>query len=79
MKKFVSEIFKLNRSGKLDAEEASHSELCVKPKIQDKYKLTPKTSPVYHADMLLPLKNICRVRNKCRPLINWHIGKIMNA
>ena len=43
MKKFVSEIFKNNRSGKSDAEEASHIEECVKPNIQDNYNLTHKT------------------------------------
>ena len=34
MNKFVSEIFKRNRSGKLDEEEASYIELCVNPNIQ---------------------------------------------
>ena len=59
MKNFVSEIFKHTRSGKLDVEEASHIEVCVKPNIKQKYDLTTKTSPVEYADMLLPLtKNI---------------------
>ena len=56
MKKFVSEKFKRTRSGKLDTEEASHTEGCVKPKSKCKYSLTPKTSPVYYSDVLLPLK-----------------------
>ena len=33
-KKFVSEIFKYTRSGKQDAEEASHIEGCVNSNIQ---------------------------------------------
>ena len=56
MKNFVSEILKSNRSGKLDAEEDSHIEGYVNPNIQEKYKLTHKTSSVYYVDMLLPLK-----------------------
>ena len=43
MKKFVSEIFKRNISGKPDVEEASHIEGCVNPNIQDKYNLAHKT------------------------------------
>ena len=46
MKNFVSEIFKRTRSGKPDAEDASHIEGCVNPKIQYKYNFTPKTSPL---------------------------------
>ena len=42
MKKFVSEIFKHTRTGKPDTEEASHISVCVEPKIQEKYNLTPK-------------------------------------
>ena len=76
MRKFVSEIFKFNRSGKLDAEEASHIEGCVNPNIQEKYNLTPKTSPVDYADILLTLTKICRVKNKCFPFSNGHSGKI---
>ena len=64
MKKFVSKIFKNNRSGKPDAEVASQIEGCVKPNIQDKYNLTKKTSSLDYADMLLPLTKICRVKNK---------------
>ena len=55
MKKFLSEIFKLTRSGKPDAEEASHIEGCVNPNIQEKYNLTHKTTPLDYADMLLSL------------------------
>ena len=55
MKNFVSEIFKLTRSGKPDAQEASHIEVCVNPNMKEIYKLTPKTSPVSYAEMLLPL------------------------
>ena len=51
MRKFLSEIFKLNRSWKPDAEEASHIEGCMNPNIQDKYILTPKTTPVDFADI----------------------------
>ena len=36
MKKFISEIFKHTGSGKPDAEEASHIEVCVNPNIQEK-------------------------------------------
>ena len=55
MKKFVSEIFKHNRSGKPDVEEASHIKGCVDPIIQYKYNLTTKHSPVDYSNMLLPL------------------------
>ena len=55
MKKFVTEIFKITRSGKPDAEEDSHIEVCVNPYIEDNYNPNPKTSPVDYADMLLPL------------------------
>ena len=59
MKKFVSEIFKRTGSGGKYADEASHIKGFVKSNIQDKYNITPKTSPVYYADMLLPItKNI---------------------
>ena len=51
MKKFVSEIFKSTRSGKLDAEEASHIKGCVKPNIKEVYKLTPTNSLVDYSDM----------------------------
>ena len=57
MKNFVSEIFKRTRSGKLDAEEASHIELCGNQSIQDKYNLITKTSPVDYADVLLIDRN----------------------
>ena len=76
MKKFVSEIFKRKKSGKLEAEEASHIEICVNPNIQEKYNLTHKTSSVYYSDMLLPLKNIRRVKNRFYPFSNWQSGKI---
>ena len=71
----MSEIFKRNRSGKLDAEEASHIEGCVNPNIQGKYKLTHKTPSVYYADMLLPLTKTFTVKNKFCPLSNCHSGK----
>ena len=76
MNKLVSEIFKRTISGKQDAEETSHIEGCVNPNIQKKYNLTHKTLSVDYADMLLPLKNICRVKNECCPFSNWHSGKI---
>ena len=62
MKKFVSEIFKCTILGKLDAEEASHIEVCVNPNIQEKNNLTHKTSSVGYADMLLPLTKIFGVK-----------------
>ena len=52
---FLSEIFKRTRSGKQDAQKASQIESCVNPNIKEIYKLTPKTSPVSYAEMLLPL------------------------
>ena len=55
MKNFLSEIFKRTRSEKPDAEEASHIEGYANPKIQEKYNITPKFSPVDYADMLLTL------------------------
>ena len=55
MKNIASGIFKGTRPGKLDAEEDPCIEGCVNLKIQDKYILTPKTSPVNYDDMLLPL------------------------
>ena len=55
MKKFLIEIFKRTSSWKLYVEEALHIEGCVIPNIQEKYNITPKTSPVDYADMLLPL------------------------
>ena len=55
MKKFVSGIFKRTRSGKPDTEEASHIEGYVNSNIQEKYNLTPKTSPVDYSEILLPL------------------------
>ena len=65
MKKFVGEIFKCTRLGKPDAEEDLQIEGSVNPNIQEKYNLTHKTSSLDYADMLLALKNICRVKNKC--------------
>ena len=62
MRKIVSEIFKRTRSGKPDAEEVSHIELCVNPNIQDKYNLTHKTSLVDYSGMLLPLTKIFKVK-----------------
>ena len=76
MNKSVSEIFNRTRSGKLDAEEFSHIEGCVKQNIQENYNLTHKTSSLYYADMLLPLTKISRVKNKCCPFRNCHSGKI---
>ena len=61
MKKFVSEILKLTRSVKPDGDEASHIGGYVNPNIQEKYNLSPKTSPVGYADGLLPLTKICRI------------------
>ena len=58
MNKFVSEIFKSNRSGKQDTEEDSHIEGCVNPNVQEKYNITHKTSSVDYADMLMPLTKI---------------------
>ena len=55
MKKIVSEMLKCTRSGKPDAEEGSHIEGCVNPKIQEKYNITTKTSPVYYSYVLLPV------------------------
>ena len=55
MKKFVSEIYKRTISVKPDVEEASHIEVCLNPKIQDKYNLTPKTSPLDYSGILMPL------------------------
>ena len=63
MKNFVSEIFKRTRAGKPDADEASHIEGCTNPNIQDKYKLTPKTSPVDYDEMLLPLTKSMQGKN----------------
>ena len=65
MKKFVSEIFKRNISGKPDTEEASHIGGYAKTNIQDNYNLTHKYSLVDYADMLHSLTQICRVKNKC--------------
>ena len=56
MKKFISEIFKHTGSGKPDAEEASHIEVCVNPNIQEKWNLNHKTLSVDYADILLPIK-----------------------
>ena len=77
MKKFVPEISKRTRSWKPDSEEASHIERCVNPTIQEKYNLTHKTSSVHYADILLPIRNICRVKNKRFPFSNWHSGRIL--
>ena len=55
MKKFLIEIFKRTRSGKLYSEEASYIEVCVNSKIQEKFNLAPKNSLVDYANMLLPL------------------------
>ena len=76
MKNFVSEILKRTRSGKPDAEEASHIEGCVNPNIQEKYNLTHKTSSVDYADMLLTLTNLFEVKNKCCHFRNSHSEKI---
>ena len=57
MKRFVSKIFKPNRSGKPDTEEDTGIEGCVDTHIQENYNLTPKTSPVDYADMLLTRTN----------------------
>ena len=54
MKKFASGISKHTRRGKLDVDKAPCIEVCVNPKIKEKYSLTNKT-PVDYADMLLPL------------------------
>ena len=75
MKNVLNEIFKRTRSGKPNMEEALHIEGCVNPKIQENYNLTPKTSPVNYADMLLILKKLCRVKNKFCPFRSWHSGK----
>ena len=53
MKKLSSEMLKSTRPGKPDSEDASHIEGCVNPKIQEKYNITTKTSPVYYSYMLL--------------------------
>ena len=59
MKNIASEILKVTRPGKLDAEEEPCIEGCVNPNIQDKYILNPKNSPVDYDYVLLPLtKNI---------------------
>ena len=70
MKKFVSEIFKCTRSGKLDSEEDSLIEGCIKPEIQEKYNITTKNGPVDHSYMVLLLKKICGIKNKCCPFSN---------
>ena len=54
IKKFGSKIFKSTRSGKTYTEEAPHIELFVYTNIQEKQNFTPKNSPVYYADILLP-------------------------
>ena len=76
MNKFLSGIFKWTRSVKLDVEEYPHIEGFVKPNIQEKYTLTTKTSPLYYADVLLPLKKNMNGENRCCPLSNCHSGKI---
>ena len=76
MQKSVSETFKRIRSGKPDAGEASHIEEFLKQNIQENYNLTPRTSPVYYDDILLPEHKICRVKNKPLPFSNWQSGKI---
>ena len=53
MKRFVSEMFRCTRLGKINAEEDSHIEGCVKPNIQQKYDLNSKTSPLGYSDMFL--------------------------
>ena len=55
MNNLAGQIFKSTRPGKSDAGEYPCIEGCVNPNIQDTYSLTPKTSPVDYADMLLPL------------------------
>ena len=57
IKKSASEIFKRNRSGKPDVDEAPGIEGFMNTKNQDKYNLTPKNLPVYYANMLLTIKN----------------------
>ena len=54
MNNLVSQIFKSTRPRKSDAGEDPCIKICVNPNIQDKYSLTPKTSPVDYDDMLLP-------------------------
>ena len=76
MKKFLSEIFKRNISGKPDVEEASQIEGRVNQNIQGKYNLAANNSSVDYSDMLLPLTKICRVKNKCCPFSNCHSEKI---
>ena len=76
MNKSVSEIFKRTRSGKPYAEEGSHIEGYVNPNICDTYKLTKNSSSVDYVDILLPITEICRVKNKYCPFRYWHSGKI---
>ena len=54
-KKFASEISKHNISGKLDVEEDPQIGWFVNTNIQEKWNFTPKTLPVYYADMLMPI------------------------
>ena len=51
-------------------EEVSLIEGYVDPKIKEKYNLTPKTSSVDYADMLLPLTKYMKGKNECRPFNN---------
>ena len=67
MKKFVIKKINFTISGKPYAEEYSHVEGCVNPKIWEKYNLSPITSPVSYADMLPPLTKKFRVKNKYSP------------
>ena len=66
-KNFVSKIFKRNRSGKTYAEEVPRVYGCVNTKIQDDFNLSPKTSPVDYADMLLSITKIMQGKNKFCP------------
>ena len=76
MNNFASKISKSTIPGKLDAGEDPRIEGYANPNIQDMYSLTPKTLPVYYADMLLPLTKIFRVKNICCSLRNHQSGKI---
>ena len=54
-KNFVSEILKHTRSRKPGVEEAPRIKGFQNKNIQDTYNLTPKTLPVYYADVLLTI------------------------
>ena len=55
MNNLENKILKSTIPGKSDAGENPCIEGCVNPNIQDKYSLTPKTSPVDYDDMVLLL------------------------